>query len=92
MTIYDIARMAGVSSATVSRVLNNGPVRPATEERLEGYRNALTERGLLINTDNIICEGAEKICEVLIDRIEGKRIGEPEEILFKPEIVIRESA
>lgn len=34
MTIYDIAKKAGVSSATVSRVLNNGPVKPSTKERV----------------------------------------------------------
>jgi LacI family transcriptional regulator len=37
-------------------------------------------------------EGMKKICEVLIERIEGKRTGDPEEIVFEPEIVIRESA
>jgi len=139
----------------------------ATEERLEGYRKALTERDFPVMAGNIICEGsftmeygekwgkvlfqkgvdaivcgndllaigvlnaaekmnvrvpadvavtgfddiflaslvkpaittvrqpveeAKKPCEILIERIEGKRTGEPEEILFEPEIVIRESA
>lgn len=35
-TIYDVARVAGVSSKTVSRVLNgDGPVGPATREAVE---------------------------------------------------------
>lgn len=43
VTIYDIARKAKVSSATVSRVLNGGCVKPATRDRIikiiekEGY-------------------------------------------------------
>jgi LacI family transcriptional regulator len=37
-------------------------------------------------------EIAERGCEILIERIEGRKEGEPEEILFEPEIVIRESA
>lgn len=43
VTIYDIAKKANVSSATVSRVLNGGSVKPSTKERIlriiekEGY-------------------------------------------------------
>jgi len=53
VTIYDVAREAGVSMATVSRVVNNNPnVKPATRkkvfeaiERL-GYRPNAVARGL----------------------------------------------
>jgi len=34
VTIYDIAKKAGVSVATVSRVLNNGPVKISTKEKI----------------------------------------------------------
>ena len=35
MTVYDLAKRIGVSTATVSRVLNNsGPVRPQTRQRV----------------------------------------------------------
>lgn len=35
MNIYDIARMAGVSTATVSRVINGGKVSEKTKERVQ---------------------------------------------------------
>jgi len=34
ITIHDIARKAGVSPATISRVLNNGPVSSSTKEKI----------------------------------------------------------
>ena len=41
-TITDVARHAGVSPMTVSRVINNeGAVRPATRERVEAAIAAL---------------------------------------------------
>ena len=52
-TIYDVAREAGVSIKTVSRVLNNEPnVRPAMRDRVTtaaqklGYRPSLSARSL----------------------------------------------
>ncbi len=42
VTIYDVARKAGVGIATVSRVINNSPnVRPSTRERVEAAMRAL---------------------------------------------------
>ncbi|HPP30628.1 MAG TPA: LacI family DNA-binding transcriptional regulator, partial [bacterium] len=34
VTIHDIARKAGVSAATILRVLNNGPVSSSTKEKI----------------------------------------------------------
>jgi LacI family transcriptional regulator len=51
-TIYDVAREAGVSHQTVSRLLKGAAVRPATRERVEaaidslGYRLNATARAL----------------------------------------------
>lgn len=53
VTIYDVAREAGVSMATVSRVVNNNPnVKPATREKVSAvikrlkYRPNAVARGL----------------------------------------------
>jgi LacI family transcriptional regulator len=41
-TIYDVAKLAGVSTATVSRVINKlGNVKPGTEEKVKAAMDAL---------------------------------------------------
>ncbi len=58
--LEDVAREAGVSIATVSRVLNNHPVKEATRLLVEetiarmDYRPNLTARGLIKGTSNRI--------------------------------------
>ena len=58
--LEDVAREAGVSIATVSRVLNNHPVKDATRLLVEDtiarmdYRPNLTARGLIKGTSNRI--------------------------------------
>lgn len=45
ITIYDVAREAGVSMATVSRVVNNNPnVKPSTREKVEDVIKRLNYR------------------------------------------------
>ena len=61
VNIYDIAEKAGVSIATVSRVVNqNGPVRPATARKVLavieelGYRPNIFAKGLTTNSIRLI--------------------------------------
>lgn len=60
-TIYEVSRLAGVSLATVSRVINsNAPVRQATREKVEaamrelGYRPNAVAQSLAGNRSNSI--------------------------------------
>jgi DNA-binding LacI/PurR family transcriptional regulator len=59
--MYDVARLAGVSHQTVSRVLNSHPsVRPATRERVEraitqlGYRRNTAARALVTRSTRTV--------------------------------------
>lgn len=61
LTIEDIARLAGVSKATVSRVLNHKPdVDPTTRERVlriveeEGFVPSITASGLAVGRSRLI--------------------------------------
>lgn len=59
-TIIDVARAAGVSQATVSRVLNGGIVAEATSQRVErviqdiGYRRNTLARGLVTGRTGVV--------------------------------------
>lgn len=60
-TIYEVSRLAGVSLATVSRVMNNsGRVRPETREKVEaamrelGYRPNSIAQSLASNRSNAV--------------------------------------
>ena len=52
-TVHDVARTAGVSLATVDRVLNARPgVRPETAEKVENAIKALDFRRTMLTLDN----------------------------------------
>jgi len=59
VTMADVARLAGVSSATVSRCLNGGNVTPQVKEKVQravaqlGYRPNLIARGLRRQVSNV---------------------------------------
>lgn len=59
--IYDVAKLAGVSHQTVSRVLNNHPsIRPATKARVEAaakqlnYRPSMAARALVTKKNSML--------------------------------------
>ena len=61
MTIYDIARMAGVSASTVSRVINDKPgIKDSTRKRVQkllneyGYTPDVAARGLVMQATRFI--------------------------------------
>lgn len=61
MNIYEVAKKAGVSTATISRVLNNAPgVSPATRKKVQavmdecGYQPNAFARGLGFNSMSTI--------------------------------------
>ncbi|HLT57665.1 MAG: LacI family transcriptional regulator [Limnochordales bacterium] len=61
VTIYDVAREAGVSLATVSRVINNSPyVKPATRQRVQetmarlGYEPNLVASALMTKRTGLL--------------------------------------
>lgn len=59
-TMHDVARAAGVSTATVSRVLNGGAVRPDTARRVRGAMRRLgyvpnrVARGLVTGRSDVV--------------------------------------
>ena len=71
MNIYDIAEKAGVSIATVSRVINgNGPVSRKTADRVlgvieeMGYRPNIFAQGLATNSMRVIGVLTTNICDL----------------------------
>lgn len=61
MTIYDIARIAGVSASTVSRVINNKPgIKDSTRKKIQklldenGYTPDVAARGLVMQATRFV--------------------------------------
>lgn len=75
VTIYDVAREAGVSDATVSRVFNNKDnVRPATRERV---LNAAHKLGYVANLQaRILAGGKSNIIGLLVPGLDTAYIAE----------------
>lgn len=93
MTIHDIAKMAGVSVATVSRVINNkGYVKEETRRRVEqviqeqGYRPNAVARSL-INSDSsmiavIMAERPYAFSSKVLEAIEERAAAQGDSVLF----------
>ena len=68
MNIYDIAKMSGVSTATVSRVINGGPVSRQTRARVNavlektGYQPSPYAQGMNL--------GSMKLVGILVSQID----------------------
>lgn len=86
MNIYDIAKLAGVSIATVSRVVNNSPkVSEKTKQKIlsimeqEGYTPNIFARGLLLDSMNTI----GIICPDITDLYMAQAVGHLEKLLHQ---------
>ena len=82
MNIYDIARLSGVSIATVSRVLNGSDkVSGKTRQKVlsviqeEGYTPNLLAQGLGQGTMHVIGIMVPEISDLFMSRSEERRVG-----------------
>jgi LacI family transcriptional regulator len=75
VTIIDVAREAGVSYATVSRVINNkGYIKPETRERV---LRAVTKLGYVVNQQaRSLARGHSQIVGLLVPGVDTGYIGE----------------
>jgi LacI family transcriptional regulator len=74
-TIFDVAKQAGVSYGTVSRVINNNPhVKPETRERIQ---LAMQELGFVVNKQaRGLAGGRTQMIGVLVPELGTSYIGE----------------
>lgn len=93
MTIHDIAKMAGVSVATVSRVINNkGYVKQETRRRVEevireqGYRPNAAARSLICSDSSLIAvimaERPYAFSSKVLEAIEEQAAKQGDSVLF----------
>ncbi|HEU5099312.1 MAG TPA: LacI family DNA-binding transcriptional regulator [Roseiflexaceae bacterium] len=75
VTIIDVAREAGVSYATVSRVINNkGYINPETRERV---MRAVTKLGYVVNQQaRSLAGGRSQVVGLLVPALDSAYIGE----------------
>jgi len=75
VTIIDVAREAGVSYATVSRVINNkGYINPETRERV---MRAVTKLGYVVNQQaRSLAGGRSQVVGLLVPGVDNAYIGE----------------